>query len=241
MDTFFHSEKTAVSRSFSDLLSKDIEDEDDIDDEEEPDQEDDEGQDEETEEDSQIRDDTEEQEEHSVVEEVITEGDDEIIGSEGDEEIATGRENSPTTSRLMKRRENKYKFSKKLMSYLLVQYCDKERKINGINGKFMRQDLQEIRRLVRIIHGEEIDSMVYKQVFGRIKLQNEKKAKTKASFIVPLYLDILKEEEEKEKEILFLKRFKKEISDYTEVRDVSEESMCVKYVEERKLYQFLFK
>jgi DNA-directed RNA polymerase subunit M/transcription elongation factor TFIIS len=210
-----------------------IEDEDDIEDtdEEEPDQEDDEGQDEDAEEDDASPSREEEEEEveqpESVEEEpetAIVEGDEIAGGGSGgdEEEIVVGHENSPNASRLMKRRENKYKFSKQLMSYL-TQYDGRERKINGNgNGKFTQQDLQEIRRLVKRIHGETVDSAVFKRVFEMIKSNNEKKAKAKASFIVSSYLDILKEEEEKERETIFLKRFEKDMNDYVEVRDVSE-------------------
>ena len=87
----------------------------------------------------QEEEDVEEEQVEELVEEVPTDE-----GPEQDDEIIVGHENNPTASRLMKRKENKYKFSKQLANYI-SQYNEKEKIINGLdhNGKYSTKDFQE--------------------------------------------------------------------------------------------------
>jgi len=159
----------------------------------------------------------EEEEEQQPLEEPVEEVPPIDEGQEQEDEIVVGHENNPTSSRLMKRKENKYKFSKQLTSYN-TQYDGKERLINGLEGrgKYSAKDFQELRVLVKKIYGKDMDSGIYRVVVNKIQ------GKAKISSLMRTYMEILEEEEiKKEGEVLQI-RFGKEMSEFTEVRDVEE-------------------
>jgi DNA-directed RNA polymerase subunit M/transcription elongation factor TFIIS len=161
-----------------------------------------------------------EEEEEQSVEEPLEEPIEEVPideCQEQEDEIVVGHENNPTASRLMKRKENKYKFSKQLASYI-SQYNEKEKIINGSehDGKYSTKDFQELRILVKKIYGKEMDSIIYKIVLNKVH------GKAKVSFLIKTYLEILEDEERKKDGEVLQIRFEKEMNEFTEVRDVEE-------------------
>jgi DNA-directed RNA polymerase subunit M/transcription elongation factor TFIIS len=135
---------------------------------------------------------------------------------EEEEEIIVGHENNPTVSKLMKRKENKYKFSKELANYG-SQHERKERVINGFgcNGKYSAKDFQELRTFMKKTYGKEIENSIYKIITKRVQ------GKAKSLFLIKTYMEILGEEEKRDQEGLRI-RFEKEMNEFTEMRDVEE-------------------
>jgi DNA-directed RNA polymerase subunit M/transcription elongation factor TFIIS len=155
-----------------------------------------------------------EEEEEEKIEEVQNE---EEEYKEDEDEIIVSHENNPTASRLMKKKENKYKFSKQLMNYLTQEYDGKTRIINGsFSGGSKKEWINELRVLVEKEYGKEFEKKVF------LKLKKKNKGKGKASSILSDYLEFL-EKEDTERDIEnYQRRLRNELEDYTETREVSE-------------------